>query len=70
MKNRDNLCLTVCASALLICVLIIGLSAAQTSGEQNASSNDSSSEDEFPYPRGTAPPYDDGMGDWHSVFRR
>ncbi|KKG04960.1 hypothetical protein [Methanosarcina mazei] len=64
MKNRDNLCLTVCASALLICVLIIGLSAAQTSGEQNASSEDSSSEDEFPYPRGTAPPY--GMMGWET----
>lgn len=64
MKNWGNLCLTLLTSVVLICILILGSSAAQTSDEQNVSDNDSSTNDEFPYPRGTAPPY--GMMGWET----
>ncbi|AAM06105.1 hypothetical protein [Methanosarcina acetivorans] len=64
MKNKDNLSLTLLASTVLLCSLIIGSSAAQTSGEENASDNGPSANNEFPYPRGTAPPY--GMMGWET----
>jgi len=64
MKTRGNSSLTLLASAVLLCSLIIGSSAAQTSGEENASDNDSSVNNDFPYPRGTSPPY--GMMGWET----
>lgn len=64
MKDKNNLSLKFLTSAVLICVLLIGSSAAQTSDEQNAFDNDSSEENKFPYPRGTAPPY--GMMGWET----
>lgn len=64
MKSKGNLCLTFLASAIFILILIIGSSAAQTSNEQNVSNNDSLTNNEFPYPRGTAPPY--GMMGWET----
>ena len=64
MKNKDNLSLTFLTSAVLICFIIIGSSAALASGEENASDNSSSANNEFPYPRGTAPAY--GMMGWET----
>ena len=64
MKNKDNLYLTFLTSVVLVCFLIIGSSAALASSEQNASYNDSSTNNEFPYPRGTAPAY--GMMGWET----
>jgi hypothetical protein len=57
MKNEDNLYLTFLTSVVLVCFLIIGSSAALASSEQNASHKDSSTNNGFPYPRGTAPAY-------------
>ena len=67
VKCKGNLCLIFWTSLILICVFIISSSAAQTSGEQNVSSSDSSVNNEFPYPRGTAPPY--GMMGWETGTR-
>ena len=64
MKSKDNLSLTFSASAVLVCFLIIGSSAALAAGEENASDNGSSANNEFPYPRGTAPAY--GMMGWET----
>jgi len=64
MKNRDSLYLTLFTSAVLVCFLILGSSAALASSEQNASQNDSLTGNEFPYPRGTAPAY--GMMGWET----
>ncbi len=64
MKNKDNLYLTFLTSVFLVCFLIIGSSAALASSEQNASYNYSSTNNEFPYPRGTAPAY--GMMGWET----
>ncbi|WP_269851889.1 hypothetical protein [Methanosarcina horonobensis] len=64
MKDKDNLCLTLLTSVILVCILITSSSAAQISGEQNASYNDSSANNEFPYPRGTIPAY--GMMGWET----
>lgn len=64
MRNKDNLHLIFLTSAVLICFLLISSSAAQTYGEQNASDNDSSTNNESPYPRGTAPAY--GMMGWET----
>ena len=64
MKNKDNLYLTFLTSVVLVCFLIIGSSAALASNEQNASHNDSSTNNGFPYPRGTAPAY--GMMGWET----
>ncbi|MGB9929404.1 MAG: hypothetical protein ACPK85_13550 [Methanosarcina sp.] len=44
--------------------MVIGSSAALAASEQNASNNYSSGNNEFPYPRGTAPPY--GMMGWEA----
>jgi hypothetical protein len=57
MKNEDNLYLTFLISAVLLCLLIIGSSAALASSEQNALHKDSSTNNGFPYPRGTVPAY-------------
>lgn len=59
-----SLCLIPLISVILICLLTAGLSAAQISGEQNISDNNSLNSSEFPYPRGTAPAY--GMMGWES----
>jgi hypothetical protein len=64
MKNKDNLYLTFLTSAVLVCFLIIGSSAAPASSEQNASHNNLSTNNGFPYPRGTAPAY--GMMGWET----
>jgi hypothetical protein len=64
VKYKDNFSLISLASAVLVCFFIIGLAAAQTTVEQNASTNNSSARDEFPYPRGTVPPY--GMMGWET----
>ena len=64
MKNKDNLSLTFLTSAVLICFIILGSSAALASNGQNTLNNDSSTNNEFPYPRGTAPPY--GMMGWET----
>jgi hypothetical protein len=64
MKNKDSLYLAFFTSAVVVCFLIIGSSAALASSEQNASQNDSSTNNEFPYPRGTAPAY--GMMGWET----
>lgn len=64
MKNKDSLYLVFFTSAILVCFLILGSSAALASSEQNASQNDSSTSNEFPYPRGTAPAY--GMMGWET----
>lgn len=64
MKDKDNLYLTFFTSAVLVCFLILGSSAALASSEQNASQNDSLTGNEFPYPRGTAPAY--GMMGWET----
>lgn len=64
MKDKRNSGLKFLSSAVLICVLIIGSSAAQSTDEQNAVNNDSTEENEFPYPRGTVPPY--GMMGWET----
>lgn len=57
MKKKDSLYLTLLTSAVLICFIIIGSAAALTSSEQNTSHKESSTNNEFPYPRGTIPPY-------------
>jgi len=57
MKNKDSLYFAFFTSAVLVCFLIMGSSAALASSEQNASRNDASTNDEFPYPRGTALAY-------------
>lgn len=64
MKTKDSLYLSFLTSAVMICVLIIGSSAALASNGQNASENDSSNNSEFPYPRGTVAPY--GMMGWET----
>lgn len=64
MKNKDNLYLTFLTSVVLVCFLIIGSSAALESSEQNASHNNLSTINGFPYPRGTAPAY--GMMGWET----
>lgn len=64
MKNKDSLYLMFFTSAVLICFLILGSSAALASSEQNASQNDSLTGNEFPYPRGIAPAY--GMMGWET----
>jgi hypothetical protein len=64
MKNKDNLYLSFLTSVVLVCFLIIGSSAALGSSEQNASYNDSSTNNGFPYPRSTAPAY--GMMGWET----
>lgn len=64
MKNKDSLYLMFFTSAVLVCFLILGSSAALASSEQNASQNDSLTSNEFPYPRGTAPAY--GMMGWET----
>jgi len=57
MENKDSLYLVFFTSAILVCFLIIGSSAALAASEQNASHNDSSTNNVFPYPRGTVPAY-------------
>jgi len=57
MKNKDNLHLTFLTSVVRVCFLIIGSSVALASSEQNASHKNSSTNNGFPYPRGTAPAY-------------
>ena len=57
MENEDNLHLTFLTLVVLVCFLIIGSSAALASSEQNASHKNSSTNNGFPYPRGTAPAY-------------
>ncbi|HET8689133.1 MAG TPA: hypothetical protein VFM18_21185, partial [Methanosarcina sp.] len=57
MKNEDNLYLMSLTSVVLVSFLIIGSSAALASGEQNTSHKESSTNNGFPYPRGTIPPY-------------
>jgi len=64
MKTKDSLYLSFLTSAVLVCVLILGSSAALASNGQNASENDSSNNSEFPYPRGTIAPY--GMMGWET----
>lgn len=64
MKIKDNLHLILQTLAVLVCFLIIGSSTALASNGQNFSNNDSSTSDEFPYPRGTAPAY--GMMGWET----
>lgn len=64
MKNKDSLYLTFFTSVVLACFLILGSSAALASSGQNALQNDSSTSNEFPYPRGTAPAY--GMMGWET----
>jgi hypothetical protein len=64
MKNKDNLSLTLLTSAVLICFLILGSSAVMAAGDENVSKNGSLASDDFPYPRGTAPPY--GMMGWET----
>ncbi|AYK16143.1 MAG: hypothetical protein GX302_05635 [Methanosarcina flavescens] len=64
MKTKDSLYLLFLASAVLVCVLILGSSAALASNGQNASENDSSNNSEFPYPRGKIAPY--GMMGWET----
>jgi hypothetical protein len=64
MKNKGNLHLIFLTSAVLVCFLIIVLSAVLSSNVKNVSNNDSSISNEFPYPRGTAPPY--GMMGWET----
>ncbi|WP_048185831.1 hypothetical protein [Methanosarcina siciliae] len=64
MKTRDNLSLALLASAVLLCFLIIGSSTALGSCEENTSDDVSLTSNEFPYPRGTAPPY--GMMGWET----
>ena len=63
MKNENNLRLALLSSLVLVCFLIIGSSAALAANEQNVSQK-TSSDSEFPYPRGTAPPY--GMMGWET----
>lgn len=67
MKNKDSLYLTFLISAFLVCFLLLGSSAALAANGQNASLNDSSIKNGFPYPRGTAPPY--GMMGWETGTR-
>jgi hypothetical protein len=57
MKNIANLYLTFLISVVLFCLLIIGSSAALASSEQNDLHKDSSTNNGFPYPRGTVPAY-------------
>jgi hypothetical protein len=57
MTKKSILYLVPFTSAILVCFLIIGSSATLASQEQNASNNYSSINNEFPYPRGTAPAY-------------
>jgi hypothetical protein len=57
MKNKDNLYLTFLISVVLVCLLIIGSSAALASSEQNSLHKDSSTTNGFPYPRGTVSAY-------------
>lgn len=64
MKNKNGLHLIFYTLAVLFCFLIIGSSSALASNGQNVSNNDSSISNEFPYPRGTAPPY--GMMGWET----
>jgi hypothetical protein len=63
MKNENNLRLALLSSLVLVCFLIIGSSAALAANEQNISQK-TSSDSEFPYPRGIAPPY--GMMGWET----
>jgi hypothetical protein len=56
MKNGGNLYFTFLTSVFLVCFLINGSSAALAASEQNASQNNSTNNG-FPYPRGTIPPY-------------
>jgi len=63
MKNENNLHLTLLSSLVLACFLIIGSSAALAANEQNVSQK-TLSDNLFPYPRGTAPPY--GMMGWET----
>jgi hypothetical protein len=64
MKNENNLCLAFLTSTILICFLIMGSSAALAASEQNASEKDPSTNNGFPYPRGTIAPY--GMMGWET----
>ncbi len=65
MKNKDTLCVILLTSVVPICFLIIGSFAALASSEQDTShtatnayiSKDPSTNNGFPYPRGTAPAY-------------
>lgn len=64
MKDMNNLFLTLLTSAFLVCFLIISSSAALAADEKNVPNNDSSVNNGFPYPRGTAPAY--GMMGWET----
>lgn len=64
MKNKDSLYLAFLTSAVLVCFLILGTSTSLASSEQKILQNDSSTGNEFPYPRGTAPAY--GMMGWET----
>ncbi|HET8685492.1 MAG TPA: hypothetical protein VFM18_02370, partial [Methanosarcina sp.] len=64
MKNKDSLYLTLLTSAVLVCFLILGSSAALAANGLSALYKDSSNNSEFPYPRGTAPAY--GMMGWET----
>lgn len=56
MKNKDNLYLISLTSIVLV-LLIFGSSTALASSEQNTLYKDSSTTNDFPYPRGIAPAY-------------
>src|SRR5512145_3185174 len=67
MKNennlRFNLHLALLSLLVLVCFLVMGSFTALAVDEENASQKTSSG-NEFPYPRGTAPPY--GMMGWET----
>jgi hypothetical protein len=67
MKKKDNLYLMFLTLAVLVCFLLLCSSAALASNGQNASLNDSSTNNGFPYPCGTAPAY--GMMGWETGTR-
>jgi hypothetical protein len=64
MRNKDSLYLGFLTSVFFVYFLILCSPAALASSEQNALNNEPLVNNEFPYPRGTAPAY--GMMGWET----